>query len=82
MSTTETPQEQAAAPVVDYGLARDWLAEEGYYRADLQTAEQLRKTAREVLAEGERRVELGRDVLDWMDGQEEAARDCRPADCA
>lgn len=66
---------QAAAPAVDYDLARAWLADEGYSRADLKTAEQLRRAAREVLAEGERRAEVGRDVLDWMDGQEAAARD-------
>lgn len=69
-------QTQAPADVlaVDYDLARAWLSDEGYSRDDLKTAEQLRRAAREVVAEGERRAEVGRDVLDWMDGQEAAIR--------
>ncbi|MBO8406753.1 hypothetical protein IDZ74_29350 [Pseudomonas aeruginosa] len=71
---TEKTQAPADALTVDYDLARAWLSDEGYSRDDLKTAEQLRGAAREVLAEGERRAEVGRDVLDWMDGQEAAAR--------
>lgn len=62
-------------PSVDYSKAREWLADEGYYRADLETPEALRRTAQEVLAEGERRVSLARDVLVLLDQAEaECAR--------
>jgi len=60
--------------VPDYATPRQWLVDEGYYRKDVATAEDMRKVAAEIRAEGLRMVELADGALEAM-AQAEAVAD-------
>lgn len=50
----------------DYSKVRQWLRDEGYGRAELETPEQLRAAVARLEAEALRRSELARDVAAEM----------------
>lgn len=65
--------DEADPAVPDYAVPRQWLMDEGYYRADVATADGMRKVAAEIRAEGLRRVELADDALEAMAQAEASA---------
>ncbi|EKY4113672.1 TPA: hypothetical protein ACGW3M_000988 [Pseudomonas aeruginosa] len=51
---------------------REWLFDEGYPTADIQTPDQMRKAAKELLERGQELIEVARDALEEIERIERA----------